>query len=85
MERCEIYCPLCEWRPSPGDRWCCTRSGCGTEWNTFWTRGVCPGCAYLWRNTQCYGCWEMSPHESWYHFLALREAEEVSEQAGMSA
>jgi hypothetical protein len=46
----------------------CTRNDCGTEWNTFWTRGVCPGCAYQWRNTQCLWCDEFSPHETWYHY-----------------
>jgi hypothetical protein len=67
MSEPEIYCPACAWRPSGEDLWMCTRNDCGTEWNTFWTRGVCPGCSYQWRNTQCLLCEEFSPHESWYH------------------
>lgn len=67
MAEAEIFCPHCQWRPSAEDRWVCTRNDCGTQWNTFWTRGVCPGCAYQWRNTQCLACDEMPPHEHWYH------------------
>lgn len=67
MSKPDIYCPACSWRPDNNALWLCTRTGCSTEWNTFWTRGVCPGCAYQWRNTQCLWCGEMSPHESWYH------------------
>lgn len=62
----EIYCPLCAWRPGPEDRWCCW-PGCRTEWNTFWTRGLCPGCGRQWTETACLNCGRMSPHESWYH------------------
>ncbi len=62
-----IRCPCCAWEPAAEDRWECSREGCGTSWNTFWTRGVCPGCTYQWRNTQCFACGEFSPHEAWYH------------------
>lgn len=76
MERkADIYCPKCKWKPGPEDRWVCMPQ-CGTVWNTFWTRGVCPGCAHHWRDTQCIACGEISPHESWYHY---REPEEGSE------
>ena len=68
MSKPEIYCPACRWRPGSEARWQCTMRDCDTVWNTFWTRGVCPGCAYQWRNTQCLVCLEFSPHESWYHF-----------------
>ena len=37
-------------------------------WNTFWTRGVCPGCGHQWRETACLQCRKKSPHESWYHY-----------------
>jgi hypothetical protein len=37
-------------------------------WNTFWTRGLCPGCGHQWQETQCLRCRKMSPHESWYHY-----------------
>ena len=38
----DIHCPHCAWRPGPLDRWVCTPR-CGTVFNTFWTRAVCPG------------------------------------------
>jgi hypothetical protein len=63
----EIYCPLCAWRPKALDRWWCS-PGCGAVWNTFWTRGLCPGCGHQWLETACYACRKMSPHESWYHY-----------------
>jgi hypothetical protein len=66
-DKAEIYCPACEWRPGPEDRWECVPS-CATVWNTFWTRGVCPGCSYKWTKTQCLACGEVSPHEAWYHY-----------------
>ncbi|HEY9028960.1 MAG TPA: hypothetical protein VIP05_32040, partial [Burkholderiaceae bacterium] len=65
-EHADIHCPKCEWKPHHEDRWSCVPS-CGTAWNTFWTRGVCPGCGVEWPITQCPGCEQHSPHESWYH------------------
>jgi hypothetical protein len=67
MPEPEIFCPRCTWRPKAESRWQCTLS-CGTVWNTFWTRGVCPGCQYRWDRTQCLACLEISPHEEWYHY-----------------
>ena len=46
---------------------------CGTEWNTFWTGGVCPGCKYRWEKTQCLSCGVISPHKDWYHHPEGRE------------
>jgi hypothetical protein len=66
QEQAQIFCPKCEWRPVAEDRWCCTPS-CGTVWNTFWTRAVCPGCSVKWPQTQCQQCDQFSPHEAWYH------------------
>ena len=63
----DIHCPECAWRPKATDRWVCF-PGCGTEWNTFWTRALCPGCAHQWVDTQCLRCGKVSPHESWYHY-----------------
>jgi len=74
-DRAEIYCPQCEWRPGPDAHWECMPS-CGTVWNTFWTRGVCPGCGYKWQKTQCLACGVLSPHEAWYHYPPEREQEE---------
>lgn len=67
MANPEIYCPKCQWRPQPEDRWSCEPK-CGTVWNTFWTRGMCPGCAKQWPVTQCLACRKISPHKEWYHF-----------------
>lgn len=69
-----IRCPVCRWRPRASDLWSCADcgypehfyGGCGTVWNTFDTRGLCPGCGHQWRWTSCLICWEWSPHEDWY-------------------
>jgi hypothetical protein len=73
-DKAEIFCPKCQWRPTAEDRWFCVPS-CGTVWNTFWTRGVCPGCAVKWPQTQCFRCDQFSPHEAWYHYPPQTEAE----------
>jgi hypothetical protein len=70
----DIFCPKCAWRPGPGSRWQCMPR-CGTVWNTFWTRGVCPGCGYTWTRTQCLSCGEISPHADWYHYPSDAPAE----------
>jgi hypothetical protein len=69
-----IRCPLCEWRPTPSSAWSCLNidspeppfQGCGTTWNTFSTRGRCPGCGHQWRWTSCLRCAGWSLHEDWY-------------------
>ncbi len=69
-----IRCPQCSWRPSESSLWCCDSKGtpeppfqsCGTSWNTFATRGRCPGCSHQWRWTTCLRCQEASLHEAWY-------------------
>ena len=69
-----IRCPLCEWRPSPSSTWCCAANDtpepkfdwCGTVWNTFTTRGRCPGCQHQWKWTSCLSCHGWSLHEDWY-------------------
>jgi hypothetical protein len=69
-----IRCPHCAWRPSSHDRWCCQSNGgpeppfrsCGTNWNTFSTKGRCPGCSHQWQWTLCLRCVEWSPHADWY-------------------
>jgi hypothetical protein len=62
-----IHCPACEYKPKPEDRWACVPS-CGTEFHTFWTRGMCPSCNWQWTVTQCPACGVVSPHQAWYHF-----------------
>jgi len=69
-----IRCPLCLWHPSASSRWCCFWGdgpepffeACWTEWNTFATRGRCPGCSHQWQWTSCLRCGEWSRHEDWY-------------------
>jgi hypothetical protein len=69
-----IRCPLCKWQPKPSHRWFCApcdypefyRDGCGESWNTFSTRGRCPGCSHQWRWTACLNCAGWSLHEDWY-------------------
>jgi hypothetical protein len=69
-----IRCPLCRWQPDETSRWSCNDrgdpeyffDGCGTTWNTFSTRGLCPGCGHQWRWTKCLKCKGWSLHEDWY-------------------
>jgi len=69
-----IRCPLCRWRPDARSSWECGEcdypeyffDGCGMEWNTFDTRGLCPGCGHQWRWTACLSCGGWSLHEDWY-------------------
>jgi hypothetical protein len=69
-----IRCPLCKWRPKKSDEWMCWDcdhpeyfyEGCGTEWNTFETQGVCPTCLHQWEWTSCFNCFLWSKHVDWY-------------------
>jgi hypothetical protein len=69
-----IRCPLCRWQPTPSSTWYCDSGdtpeppfpGCGAMWNTFSTRGRCPGCQHQWRWTSCLRCEGWSLHEDWY-------------------
>jgi len=69
-----IRCPLCDWTPGAGSRWSCYAEGtpeppfpaCGATWNTFETRGRCPGCSHQWKWTSCLQCGGFSLHEDWY-------------------
>jgi hypothetical protein len=69
-----IRCPQCQWRPTRNSRWSCVCGGtpepsfeaCGTVWNTFETRGRCPGCHHQWIWTSCLRCAVASLHEDWY-------------------
>jgi len=69
-----IRCPLCKWQPKPSHRWFCApcghpeyfADGCGASWNTFSTRGRCPGCEHQWRWTACLNCAGWSRHDAWY-------------------
>jgi DNA-directed RNA polymerase subunit RPC12/RpoP len=69
-----IRCPRCAWQPGPSSTWACDGpdgeapgfGGCGTVWNTFTTRGRCPGCGHRWRWTVCLRCGGWALHEEWY-------------------
>jgi hypothetical protein len=69
-----IRCPLCDWQPTASSQWACLSDGtpepffggCGTVWNTFETRGRCPGCRHQWTWTSCLRCHGWSRHEDWY-------------------
>lgn len=69
-----IRCPLCGWQPSAHSLWTCESfstpepyfGGCGAMWNTFETRGVCPGCSHQWQWTSCHRCSGWSRHDEWY-------------------
>jgi hypothetical protein len=81
----QILCPRCEYRPRAEDRWACVPS-CGTSWHTFWTAGICPGCAVKWPVTQCPACQQVSPHRDWYRqpadSPALEETRELERLGG---
>ncbi len=70
----KIRCPICRWSPDRMSRWTCWDcghpeyfySGCGTEWNTFDTQGICPTCSHQWIWTTCLSCGTWSLHEDWY-------------------
>jgi hypothetical protein len=72
--RHRIRCPACGWQPSPSSRWTCVptgvpenfQGGCGETWNTFQTKGRCPGCSHQWQYTACLQCQTWSKHEEWY-------------------
>lgn len=76
MAEPKIHCPKCDYRPVAEDRWDCTPA-CGTSWHTFWTGGVCPGCAHKWETTQCPACAVHSPHKAWYHWPEGDERDEL--------
>jgi len=82
-ERLDIHGPRCGWRPQAEDRRECTPS-CGTAWNTFRTRGVCPGCGVKWPGTQCLECQRFSPHEAWYHYPRDVEENGIGREEGLT-
>lgn len=62
--RGRIRCPTCRWEPLRSSLWRCDH--CHHVWNTFETRGSCPGCGFQWERTQCHGCEAWSYHDAWY-------------------
>lgn len=76
-----IRCPLCKWQPKASHRWFCApceypeffADGCGACWNTFSSRGRCPGCGHQWRWTACPNCARWSLHTDWYDNEAKKQ------------
>ena len=72
--RMRIRCPACGWQPDASSRWWCVDTaspeyfsgGCHTSWNTFDTRGRCPGCSHQWQWTCCLECSAWARHDEWY-------------------
>lgn len=70
----KIRCPLCAWQPQRSDLWTCgpcpwpegLDAGCFTNWHTFDTGGLCPGCDHQWTWTSCLACEGWSLHADWY-------------------
>ena len=60
-----IRCPKCQWQPKASSRWWC-KAPCYFSWNTFETRGKCPGCGFQWHDTACLQCGQWSKHDDWY-------------------
>jgi hypothetical protein len=79
--RSAIRCPRCGWQPAASSRWSCNAehapepsfTGCGTVWNTFDTKGRCPGCQHQWQWTSCLSCGEWSLHLDWYEESSGRQ------------
>ncbi len=73
-EKARIRCPHCRWQPRRNSIWTCLpigypeflAHGCGHSWNTFDTRGLCPGCSHQWLNTSCLACGQWALYEDWY-------------------
>jgi hypothetical protein len=59
-----VYCPLCEYAPTPEDLWECD---CGHVWDTFTTKAACAACHKQHIVTRCPSCEETPRHDAWYH------------------
>lgn len=62
--RAPVACPQCKAVPDADSRWQC--EFCYCLWNTFDTRGTCPGCSFRFRATSCLVCKTSSRHDDWY-------------------
>jgi NMD protein affecting ribosome stability and mRNA decay len=78
MKQIRVSCPKCGWAPDGGIYWMC--SDCKTKWNTFDTRGRCPGCGRSYQVTSCpkkIGCGQISPHEEWYEEIEIEKPKSI--------
>jgi Zn-dependent protease len=68
----EVNCPRCSSHPPKGPFWVCDH--CQTRFDTFQSRGVCPGCGAWFHETACPDCRRTSHIEDWLGSdLASRE------------
>lgn len=63
MNKLNVKCPKCNWKPTISDLWKCK---CNHLWNTFDTAGQCPKCKKIWQDTCCGNCDKWSKHYKWY-------------------
>ncbi len=66
----EAACPACKAHPLDGNFWQCEH--CGTRFDTFASRGVCPGCGAEFPQTRCFDCLHASPMAQWFAQPAAR-------------
>ena len=68
--RPEFACPSCQAGPPLGAFWVCHL--CGTQFDTFETRAVCPKCQAQFPTTACAFCGESRPMAEWSRPAPLR-------------
>jgi Zn-dependent protease len=68
--RPEFACPSCHAGPPLGAFWACHL--CGTQFDTFETRAVCPKCQAQFPTTACAFCGESRPMAEWIRPAPLR-------------
>jgi Zn-dependent protease len=58
-----LACPSCDASPLRGPYWSCDQ--CGTAFDTFEHRAVCPNCFARFRTTKCPNCHNVHPIDAW--------------------
>jgi len=56
-------CPSCHAAPPQGALWKCSQ--CGTAFDTFLTRAICPNCGAQFEVTRCVDCGQLNPISAW--------------------
>jgi Zn-dependent protease len=62
--RAGIHCPACHAAPLVGPFWICHH--CRTQFDTFATEGICPGCQQQFSVTNCPQCGASRPMSEWF-------------------
>jgi Zn-dependent protease len=73
----DAACPACHVHPLQGEWWGCDQ--CGTRFDPFLHRAVCPGCGKSFPDTECIDCLRRHPMADW--FGAAQEATAVDGSA----